>query len=311
MDLRDADGALYRIPARRLREYRVPDEAVARLRGLPSVGPGDLAAALPPGVEAATVRFLHGGGRMYAVPRDRLAGWQAPDPTAELLESGRRLVEDGQRLLAGEGRLEPTDLEALYPAEMAVPEVRRVHEWFASRDPFTAFFEGEGVPADPVFTYGQTAVPAVFRALRRVGLGPQDRFLDLGCGCGAAALLAAHFCSAAVGVDLVPAAIRFCRRAAAELGVENTEFRVEDGRLADLSRATVIYVAATAFSEELCQELEDHLRSASPGTRVISISRPFRSLESLGEASWSFSWTGYGQACPVQFYFGRVASTTR
>lgn len=298
MDLRDVQGRRYRLSARRLRPYLVEVRDAA-----------DLQAVLPRA--GGPLRILLGEGRIYAVPESLLPD-PVPDPVEELLERGRRLVEEGDRLLAAGGGLEPTDLEALYPEEMAVPQVARLHRYYLERDPFAAFHADPERPEDTSFTYGQTAVPALYRALRAVGAGPGDRFLDLGCGCGAAVLTAATLVDRAEGVDLVPAAVEFSARAARDLGIANATFRVQDGRTVDLHRATIVYLAATAFSDALCRQLAEHLQGAPAGMRVISVSRPFRGgrLEDLGGDSFLFSWTGYGQACPVEFYYSEVSDAT-
>lgn len=306
MDLRDVQGRAYRIPSRRLRPFLVPvggsRDPEALLAGLPSAG--------------QPLRILLGEGRIYAVPESMLAGYERPappeDPLQDLLARGRRLIEEGDRLLQEQVVLTPTDLEALYPAEMAEPQVARIHRYYLERDPFAAFHSERDRLLDTSFTYGQTAVPALFRALRAVGAGPRDRFLDLGCGCGAAVLCAASLVGVAEGVDLVPAAVAFSEEAARDLGFPNAAFRVQDGRTVDLARYTIVYLAATAFSDELCAQLAGHLRSAPAGTRVISVSRPFRGgrLEDLGQDTFLFSWTGYGEPCPVEFYYSEVSDAT-
>lgn len=301
MDLRDVQGRRYRLAARRVRPYAVDVR-----------DPAHLADALPSAGEP--LRILLGEGRLYAVPESLLPP-PLPDPLQELLERGRRLMEEGDRLLAAGGGLEPTDLQALYPEEMALPEVARLHRYYLERDPFAAFHADPSRLGDASSTYGQTAIPALYRALRAVGAGPGDRFLDLGCGCGASVLTAAGLVGQAVGVDLVPAAVEFSTQAARALGVPNASFRVQDGRTVDLRGFTIVYLAATAFSDELCRQLGEHLQGGAAGTRVISVSRPFRGgrLEDLGGDSFLFSWTGYGQACPVEFYYSEVsdASTTQ
>lgn len=58
------------------------------------------------------------------------------------------------------------------------------------------------------------------RIVRRVGVGPRDRVLDVACGTGNAAIRAAEAGGDVVGVDLTPELFEAGRRLAAEVGVE-------------------------------------------------------------------------------------------
>lgn len=230
----------------------------------------------------------------------------------DLLESGRRLLEQGERLLAGELELAPTDLAALYPGEMADPHLARIHRYFLERDAFGAFHADGSALADPSLLYGQTALPALARALAAVEAGPGDRFLDLGCGCGATVLWAAGRMERAVGVDLLPGAVDFARSAARDLGLGNATFLLQDLRHVDLAGSTLIFLAATAFPEDLCREVLERLQAAPAGTRVVSVSVPFVGgrLQDRGRQVLPFSWTGYGEPCPVEFFYSEVRDAT-
>lgn len=233
------------------------------------------------------------------------------EPLPDLADFARLLLEHSEALLRGDADPGPTDLEALYPEELALPAVRRLHEYFLARDPFADFLADlpAGAGSGDGSTYGQTALPAAARLLRRVGMGPEDRLLDLGCGCGAVVLLAAALGTPSTGVDRVRAGLDFGRRAAGELGIPGARFEERDMLEVDLEGFSVLFVAATAFPEDLCAALEARLQGARPGTRIVSASRPFQEgrLRPLGHEICRFSWTGYGPAGPVIFYLSEVS----
>jgi ubiquinone/menaquinone biosynthesis C-methylase UbiE len=61
--------------------------------------------------------------------------------------------------------------------------------------------------------------------LDAVGLGPDDRVLDVGCGTGFLLLAAAERASQAVGVDVTPAMLTACRKRLEEAGLTNVTLR--------------------------------------------------------------------------------------
>ena len=67
----------------------------------------------------------------------------------------------------------------------------------------------------------QTAHHRVAVALRALRLAPGDIFVDIGCGDGRLAIAAAEeFGARAIGIDVSPALVRRCHRAAAQLGYD-------------------------------------------------------------------------------------------
>lgn len=77
----------------------------------------------------------------------------------------------------------------------------------------------------PVMTFGQERIFSA-RAIDLLGLKPQDRVLDLGCGTGRVAIdIAKKIGSQVVGMDAAPRMIEICRRKAKDLN--NIKFDVE------------------------------------------------------------------------------------
>ena len=74
------------------------------------------------------------------------------------------------------------------------------------------------------------------------GLQPSDRVLDVGCGAGLDSLVAARRTGPegrVTGVDFSEAMLLKAREAAAELGVENTEFREGEAQRLPLEDASI------------------------------------------------------------------------
>ncbi|MGE0489274.1 MAG: methyltransferase domain-containing protein [Vulcanimicrobiota bacterium] len=142
-------------------------------------------------------------------------------------------------------------------------------------------------------SYGETPLALMARLLDLVHAGPHDTFLDLGCGCGATNLVAASRVGRSVGVDIVPGAVEFARRAAARLRFTNTRFYHGDLLSFDVSQADIIYCAATAVSEWMAQQLARRSASFKPGARLIVPEHPLEAanLELVERHQSAMAWT--------------------
>lgn len=149
-------------------------------------------------------------------------------------------------------------------------------------------------PGVKPLSYGETPLELVPEILDWAELNGSGSFTDLGCGCGAVVLTAAARARRALGVDLIPAAVEFGRRAAHDLGFENVEFREEDLLRTDLSSFDVVYCCATAISEWLAAGLSRCLPECRPGARVITVTHALESdrVKKVEEKTLRFSW-GY------------------
>ena len=159
-------------------------------------------------------------------------------------------------------------------------------------------------PAIQALSYGETPLDVAAGLFDWADLKSDEAFIDLGCGCGAVALLAAQRSHHSVGVDLAGAAIRFARAASDSLGVVNAEFHEQDILKTNLEPFSVIYCCATAVSEWLAGELSIRVPQCRPGARLITVSYPLHSDRikavydrpitlSWGNTRISKSWTFY------------------
>ncbi|MCA9796715.1 MAG: methyltransferase domain-containing protein [Candidatus Eremiobacteraeota bacterium] len=145
------------------------------------------------------------------------------------------------------------------------------------------------------------------RLLELAGAGPEEVFLDLGCGCGATNLAVASRVRLSIGVDLVPAAVEFARQAAARLGIDNARFHRGDLLHFDLSQADVMYCAATAVSEWLAQQLATRSHLCKPGARLVTVEHPLENqeLELVASHHATMAWTNGTQPRLWTFFIYR------
>ena len=107
------------------------------------------------------------------------------------------------------------------------------------------------------------------RALAALELGPADRFLDVGCGTGAAVRAAAEVVERAVGVDLAPEMVDRARELAG--GTERAEFVVGDSERLPFPDATFTAVLCTAAFHHFPnprQALAEMARVLAPAGRL-------------------------------------------
>lgn len=117
-------------------------------------------------------------------------------------------------------------------------------------------------------------MPIAEDALRRAGLEPGMRVLDVACGSGALAIPAARLGARVLGVDISPEMIaRLEARARAE-GLAQVEGRVMDGHALDLPDDT-FDVAGSQFGVMLFPDLQrgvrEMVRVVKPGGKVVMV----------------------------------------
>lgn len=119
----------------------------------------------------------------------------------------------------------------------------------------------------PFLATPDSLLPALFELAE---LGPDDRFVDLGCGDGRIAVAAADQRGCvALGVEHDAALVERARQRAADAGVaERVEIRLGDARDVDLGAATCVFVFLPA--DVTADLLPDVLAALPPGARVIA-----------------------------------------
>jgi ubiquinone/menaquinone biosynthesis C-methylase UbiE len=120
----------------------------------------------------------------------------------------------------------------------------------------------------------EPGMPSAEDALRRAGIQPGMRVLDVACGSGALSIPAARLGAQVLAVDISPAMIaRLTARARAE-GLSTLEGRVMDGTALDFVDDT-FDIAASQFGVMLFPDLPRGLREMArvtkPGGKVVMV----------------------------------------
>ncbi len=143
------------------------------------------------------------------------------------------------------------------------------------------------------FIYGETPCLTVSRMLSRIEYSPGDHFIDLGCGRGLT-LFYAHFLGKlqCTGYDLVPDFIRKANKIKENLNLKNVYFINKNLLDADLSSASIIYIAGTTFTDDQVNRLTETLARAPCGCKVITLSYDLKDerFELKEEFKSWFSW---------------------
>lgn len=117
----------------------------------------------------------------------------------------------------------------------------------------------------------QAMLPAAEEVIRRIAPAPGERVLDIGCGTGNAALLAALRGAHATGVDPAARLIDIARSRAAEAGVKATFLLGEAARVPapDGAFDTVVDVFSLLFAPDPAAAVAELARVTAPGGRII------------------------------------------
>jgi ubiquinone/menaquinone biosynthesis C-methylase UbiE len=111
-------------------------------------------------------------------------------------------------------------------------------------------------------------------ALRRVGLRPGMRFLDVASGSGALSLPGARLGAQVLAVDLSPAMIERLQVRARQEGLSNIEGRVMDGHALELESDT-FDITGSQFGvmlfPDLRRALRELVRVTRPGGRILMV----------------------------------------
>ena len=142
--------------------------------------------------------------------------------------------------------------------------------------------------------YGETLPGTAFDLLERLGVGPQDVVVDLGCGRGVVPLVAGlAFGARGVGIEALGGFVERARRAVQALALPGVEFRQEDFRTGRLPQGTVYFLAGTSLEPASWSAVTRGLAAgAAPGARAASLSQPLPASdwEELGSSAMPFSW---------------------
>ena len=117
-------------------------------------------------------------------------------------------------------------------------------------------------------------MPVAEDALRRAGLAPGMRVLDVACGSGALAIPAARLGAQVLGVDLSPEMIALLEARARAAGLSNVEGRIMDGHALDLPDDGFDIVGSqfgVMLFPDLPRGVREMVRVAKPGGKVAMV----------------------------------------
>jgi len=143
------------------------------------------------------------------------------------------------------------------------------------------------------YTYGETPLSPLRRILELTEAGPDDTFLELGCGTGRFSLVASRWLGLkARGVDRIPTFVQRAQAIAQDQGLHNCSF--VDADLFDVpwSDASILYLTATTFSPQLVERINDKCSQLSPGARLVTLTHPPQAagLHQQAMEVLDFSW---------------------
>lgn len=143
------------------------------------------------------------------------------------------------------------------------------------------------------FRYGETPYMTGLKLVKMAGINKDDVLYDLGSGRGKFCFLA-HLASGCqtVGMEMLPSYTIIADRIKKMLRLDGIEFRSEDFLEKDISKATVLFTAATSWSPTTKERLLERVEELKPGTRWLSVGwelrHPLLDLKSAQELL--FSW---------------------
>jgi SAM-dependent methyltransferase len=109
--------------------------------------------------------------------------------------------------------------------------------------------------------------------VQRIGVGPGQRVLDLGCGDGTTALPAAKAGADVLGVDIARNLVEAGNKRAAEQGLTNLKFQQGDatnlGQIPDSSFDLVVSIFGAMFAPRPFDVAKEMVRVARSGGRIV------------------------------------------
>ena len=121
--------------------------------------------------------------------------------------------------------------------------------------------------------YGETPLLDFSRLIHTLPLTSEDRFIELGCGCGHIAFWLAHFTPCSIlAVDIVPEFIRYGNELAQRRGLKRLLFEYNNMLEVDFSSAHYIYLYGTSLEDSYIVQLIEKFKQLPIGATVITTS---------------------------------------
>lgn len=132
--------------------------------------------------------------------------------------------------------------------------------------------------------YERQLAPFASELVRAATIGPTERVLDVGCGCGGTTMLAAHDAAAAFGIDISAPMLDQARTRAAAANIVNVQFDEADAQTHPFESASfdvAISRFGVMFFDDPAAAFTNIARALRPGGRLA-----FVCWQELGRNDW-------------------------
>lgn len=145
-------------------------------------------------------------------------------------------------------------------------------------------------------TYGETPYFTAYKILKEAKIKNGMVVYDLGSGLGGFTYLAnLVFGAKVVGIEIIPSFFEFTSKLVNKFNLKDIKFIKKNIFESDVYDADIIYIAGTCFSEQSKKMLENMMRNAKKGAKIITLSYslPSQNLRLKKVKKLWFSW-GWG-----------------
>jgi len=128
------------------------------------------------------------------------------------------------------------------------------------------------------YVYGETPLTTMAMILEECRLGPDEIFVDLGCGAGRSAFFVRTVWGCeTVGIDQVPSFIEHAQAVVQQMKLSRLTFRCEDLTQSDLPGGAFYYFYNICMEGKELERMEQKLAALPLGTKVVTVSEPLPS----------------------------------
>ncbi|MBI2251724.1 MAG: hypothetical protein HYU63_03055 [Armatimonadetes bacterium] len=141
--------------------------------------------------------------------------------------------------------------------------------------------------------YGETPLITMKKILKLINCNSNDIFYDLGGGRGLTVFFVSKFLNIeSFGIEIVPAFVKKVNQIKEKLKFYKAAFIQANFLNVDISKATILYIASTTFTEETLKKLTHKTKELKKDAKIITLSTPLKGehLTLLYSKKFYFSW---------------------
>lgn len=153
--------------------------------------------------------------------------------------------------------------------------------------------------AASIYAYGETPLTSLDRMVSRCQITSKDCFFELGCGPGRTCFWLSSFVKCqVVGIDYLPEFIEKANKVKKCIVEHKITFLEQDMLLADLNKATIIYLYGICLEEEVIYRLVEKFEQLPPTVKILTVSYPLSDYSSHFHTVTTF---------PIRFPWGKAS----